>query len=100
MYTSCMATKTIFIETDVYDHLRSLKQAPAESFSQVLRRTLPRPQFWTAADLLQAVQSGSWHASGLTAGELQRIEEATTSVSEPTDLWLQVTAEWYSTLVS
>ncbi len=48
-----MATKNITIEIDVYERLKALKET-SESFSQVLRRTLPeRLAGISAIDLLR-----------------------------------------------
>lgn len=39
MYYSCMATKTISLELDAYERLRTAKK-PGESFSAVVRRAV------------------------------------------------------------
>jgi predicted CopG family antitoxin len=39
MYDSCMS-KTITIDDDVYELLKSLKQGPGDSFTKVLRRNV------------------------------------------------------------
>ena len=59
VYDSCMATKTISIEIDVYDKLRRLKETPGESFSQVLRRVLAAPKVVTGADIVKLIKEGS-----------------------------------------
>ena len=82
-----MATKTISIELDVYERLRSLKATPSESFSQVLRRELPGPDYWTAKDLLNAIDSGKWTGLGLTEESLSQIEEAESLDLPPIDSW-------------
>jgi predicted CopG family antitoxin len=79
-----MATKTISIELDVYERLRHLKSGPGESFSQVLRRELPEPQYWTAVDFLQAIESGAWKGLGLSEKGLQIVEEADRMDAPPT----------------
>lgn len=48
-----MATKTISIELDVYDRLKTLRKTPSESFSQVLRRELSGRAGVSALDLLE-----------------------------------------------
>lgn len=71
-----MATKTISIELDVYERLKNLKSTPSESFSQVLRRSLTGPTYWTAGDLVRAIERGEWKRIGLTDDEIRAIEEA------------------------
>lgn len=50
VYDSCMG-KTITIEDDVYELLRSLKVGPDDSFTKVLRRHVHKP-LETAGELL------------------------------------------------
>jgi len=82
-----MATKTISIELDVYERLRSLRSRPSESFSQVLRRELPTPRYWNAGDLLRAIEVGEWGGIGLSEEELRRVEEAEKMDAPPDDPW-------------
>jgi predicted CopG family antitoxin len=84
-----MATKTISIELDVYDRLKSLRSKPKESFSEVLRRTLPAPRHWTAGDLAAALLSGEWTGMGISEEGLQLIEDVGKNDSAPTDPWLE-----------
>jgi predicted CopG family antitoxin len=70
-----MATKTLSIELDVYEKLKDLKQSPAESFSQVLRRLLSGRRVLTGSDIVRMIDEGSYPNVGLTAAELERLEE-------------------------
>ena len=73
MCDSCMATKTISIEIDVYDRLKALKQTSSESFSQVLRRELSPPRGIRAQHLLRMIEDGSYPQLGLTDAEADAI---------------------------
>jgi predicted CopG family antitoxin len=55
-----MATKTLSVELDVYERLKALKNTPSESFSQVLRRTLPGSRVLTGAELLRRIEDGTY----------------------------------------
>ena len=49
-----MATKTITIDVDAYDRLKRV-QRPTESFSQTIKRVVPRPldlEAWLSKDLV------------------------------------------------
>jgi predicted CopG family antitoxin len=50
-----MATKTISIEVDAYDLLKSEKRSERESFSQVVRRLTNERPALTAAELDRAM---------------------------------------------
>jgi predicted CopG family antitoxin len=54
MHYSCMS-KTITIDDDVYQTLRSLKHGHGDSFTKVLRRHVARP-LETAGELLDAYE--------------------------------------------
>jgi hypothetical protein len=82
-----MSTKTISIELDVYERLKSLRSTPSESFSKVLRRALPGPDYWTAGDLLHAIESGEWDGLGLGEEGIRLVEEAGRSDAPPDDPW-------------
>jgi predicted CopG family antitoxin len=48
-------SKTITIDDDVYQLLSSLKQGPGDSFTKVLRRSVPRP-LDTCGEVLDAYE--------------------------------------------
>ena len=51
-----MATKTISIETDVYDMLVAARNEPGESFSRVIRRLFAERPAITGEELLEAMK--------------------------------------------
>jgi len=59
-----MATKTISIETDVYDLLVREKREPRESFSRVIRRLFAERPALTADELLQTMKSFEGKGAG------------------------------------
>lgn len=69
-----MATKTISIELDVYERLKSLRTSPSESFSRVLRRSLPAKKGLTGAEILAMIESGTYPKVGWTDEEIEAIE--------------------------
>jgi predicted CopG family antitoxin len=56
MHDAQMATKTISIETDVYDMLVRERCEPGESFSRVIRRLFAERPALTGGELLEALK--------------------------------------------
>lgn len=52
-----MATKTISLELDAYERLRSAKTAERESFSAVVRRAVFLPDPHTGASILRELET-------------------------------------------
>ncbi len=86
VYDSCMATKTISIELDVYERLRALKSAPSESFSQVLRRELPKARGLPASELLRRSLKPEGFLN-MTEEQLQEVEVARQTLNTWSDPW-------------
>ena len=74
VYTSCMATKTISIEVDVYERIKALRSMPSESFSEVLRRALPSRTGLTGGETLAMIEDGTYPVVGWTEAEIDAIE--------------------------
>lgn len=64
MHGTQMATKTISIETDVYDLLAREKREPSESFSRVIRRLFAERPTLTAGELLEAMKAFEGRGAG------------------------------------
>lgn len=84
VYDSCMATKTISIELDVYEMLKELKASPSESFSEVIRRTIPR-RARTVREISALYDAGELKAGILSDEDVSRIESARDSGSTARD---------------
>lgn len=64
MHGAWMATKTISIETDVYELLVRERRDPKESFSRVIRRLFAERPTLTAGELLDAMKAFEGKGAG------------------------------------
>ncbi len=71
-----MATKTITLELDAYEKLKTAKQSPKESFSSVVRRAVFEKKSFTAQDLLEFMEQRAVEGSLLSEKILDKLEEA------------------------
>ena len=78
-----MATKTISLEIDAYEKLRSSKK-PGESFSAVVRRAQFPDAAPTGADLLAWIRKGG---GGVSMAYLDEVEDAKLNDLPPDDPW-------------
>ena len=72
----CMATKTISLELDAYEKLRSAKLTPRESFSSVVRRGIWDKPAYTAKDLLKFMEERAARGTLLSEEVLDKLDEA------------------------
>jgi predicted CopG family antitoxin len=83
MHVSCMATKTISLELDAYERLRTSKR-PGESFSDVVRRSRFENAAPTGRDLLDYFRSGG---SKVNESYLDAVESAAARDRPPDNPW-------------
>jgi predicted CopG family antitoxin len=79
-----MATKTITLELDAYEKLKSAKRSDKESFSMVVRRAVWPETPMNGAAILAYLKARPTH---LTEEELDMIEAADKSDAPPTSPW-------------
>jgi predicted CopG family antitoxin len=80
-----MAVKTITIELDAYERLKSFKAGPTESFSQVIRRLGPRESGATAGEILRRAEERARIGRGPSLQELDRVEDLRRKKMRSTD---------------
>ena len=83
VHDSCVATKTISLELDAYEKLRSRKRA-GESFSEVVRRAEFTDTPPTGQVLLDYFRKGG---SGIDEAYLDAVERAEIKDALPDDPW-------------
>ncbi len=86
MHAACMATKTISLKIEAWDRLRRARQAPDESFSEVVMRA-HWPEIGATASELLAVYSSTGPHFSLEA--LDRIRATDSDDEPPEGVWDQ-----------
>lgn len=81
MHDSCMATKTISLELDAYEHLKAAK-GPGESFSDVVRRATFRKVPLIARDFLSQLEK---RGPMFSESDLKNLEKTHDDLSTPPD---------------
>ncbi len=81
----CMATKTISVDLEAYEHLRRAKSSNRESFSQVIKRAVWEPKTGTANHLLRSIRSSNEDERVPKSGldRLDRLQELDTPARNP-----------------
>jgi predicted CopG family antitoxin len=80
VYCDTMATKTITLEIDAYERLKSAKRFPRESFTEVVRRLPLRSDAMTAREFLEMSRR---RGGLLTEADCQVIDELNASDLPP-----------------
>jgi hypothetical protein len=84
MQILCMATRTISVNLEAYERLRTARRHPGESFSQVILRARWPEQTITGGELLRRLRERGPH---FTLEGLDRIERAKVEDRPPEDKW-------------
>ena len=85
MHGSCMATKTITLELDAYEKLRSAKRG-RESFSAVVRRVVIPGHSKSGSEVLAYLRA---EGPFFSETELDAMESATDEDRPPADPWTE-----------
>lgn len=81
-----MATKTLSVDLEAYERLRSARVHEKESFSRVIKRAQWLPGEGTAASLLDSVRARGDSEGALSEEELDRLDELQKEEPAP-DRW-------------
>lgn len=88
MYYSCMVTKTITLELDVYEKLRSAKRG-RESFSSVVRRVIIPGKATNGSDVIAYLKA---EGPFFEDAELDAMESIDRNDPPPTNPWNETMA--------
>jgi predicted CopG family antitoxin len=82
----CMATKTISVDLEAYQHLCRAKTSEKESFSQVIRRAVWKPKAGTGGQLLAELRATD-SAEALDKSAIKNLEHWQEDDAVAPDRW-------------